>query len=204
MTFKLPSLPYEYDALEPYLDARTLEIHYTKHHQAYADAFNKALENYQALQTKEVSDILADLHGVPEQIRLAVRNFGGGYYNHSLFWLYMKKNGGGSPRGMIADEIKKTFGSFEAFKEQFSQTARTVFGSGWAWLVFNKNGALAIVPSFNQDTPISQGLRPLLCIDVWEHAYYLKYQNRRPDYIDAWWHVVNWDFVEDVFQTYVK
>jgi superoxide dismutase, Fe-Mn family len=202
--FKLPSLPYSYDALEPYIDAKTMEIHYTKHHQAYVNALNKTLEPYPNLQKMELSAMLSDLSAIPEEIRISVRNFGGGDYNHSLFWQYMKKNGGGQPKGMLADALAKTFGSFEAFKEHMSTTARMVFGSGWAWLVLNKQGECEIMPSFNQDTPISKGIQPLLCIDVWEHAYYLKYQNRRPDYIDAWWHVINWDFVEDTFQTLKK
>ena len=202
--FVLPPLPYAYDALEPHLDARTVEIHYTKHHQAYVNGLNKALEKYPDFYKKSIEDILSDTAAIPQEIRTAVQNFGGGHYNHAFFWRCMKKAGGGQPKGKFADAIAKTFGSFDAFKEQMSASARSVFGSGWAWLVLDKQGKLIIMPTLNQDTPIAHGLRPLLCIDVWEHAYYLKFQNLRPDYVDAWWHVVNWDFVEDLFGQYSK
>src|SRR3990172_5052241 len=196
MAFELPPLPYGYDALEPYIDAETMQIHHDKHHQAYTDKLNAALEKYPDLQSKSVEELLKDLDSVPEEIRPAVRNHGGGYFNHSLFWLMMKKGGGGEPEGDLAEAIRGEFGSFAAFKEQFSTAAPTVFGSGWAWLVMDKSGELAIVTTPNQDSPVSTGQRPLLALDVWEHAYYLKYQNRRPGYIENWWQVVNWDKVE--------
>ena len=200
MSFELPPLPYGYDALEPYIDAQTMQIHHDKHHQAYTDKLNAALEKYPDLQSKSVEELLKDLDSVPEEIRPAVRNHGGGYFNHSLFWLMMKKGGGGEPEGDLAEAIRGEFGSFAAFKEQFSTAAATVFGSGWAWLVMDKSGELAIVTTPNQDSPVSTGQRPLLALDVWEHAYYLKYQNRRPEYIENWWQVVNWDQVEENFK----
>jgi len=200
MSFELPPLPYGYDALEPYIDAQTMQIHHDKHHQAYTDKLNAALEKYPDLQSKSVEELLKDLDSVPEEIRSAVRNHGGGYFNHSLFWLMMKKGGGGEPEGDLAEAIRGEFGSFAAFKEQFSTAAATVFGSGWAWLVMDKSGELAIVTTPNQDSPVSTGQRPLLALDVWEHAYYLKYQNRRPEYIENWWQVVNWDQVEENFK----
>jgi len=201
MKFTLPSLPYNYGALEPYVDALTMEIHHTKHHQAYVDNLNKALAEQPTLQNMDLEQLLTNLPNLPESVRTAVRNNGGGHYNHTFFWDIMKQHGGGAPKGILADEIKKTFGSFEQFQEKFNATAKTVFGSGWAWLVLDAQGNLAVVPTANQDCPISQGAKPLMGLDVWEHAYYLKYQNRRPDYITAWWHVVNWDHVEDSYQT---
>ena len=199
MTFELPPLPYGYDALEPYIDAQTMQIHHDKHHQAYTDKLNAALEKYPDLQAKPIEKLLKDLDSVPEEIRLAVRNHGGGYYNHSLFWEMMKKGGGGEAAGELKTKLDQDFGSFEEFKKQFSEVAATVFGSGWAWLVKDPAGKLAIVKTPNQDSPISQGQFPLLGIDVWEHAYYLKYQNRRPEYIENWWNVVNWEQVEALF-----
>ena len=199
MTFELPPLPYGYDALEPYIDAQTMQIHHDKHHQAYTDKLNAALEKYPDLQAKPIEKLLKDLDSVPEEIRLAVRNHGGGYYNHSLFWKMMKKGGGGEAAGELKTKLDQDFGSFEEFKKQFSEVAATVFGSGWAWLVKDPAGKLAIVKTPNQDSPISQGQFPLLGIDVWEHAYYLKYQNRRPEYIENWWNVVNWEQVEALF-----
>lgn len=196
--FKLPPLPYAFDALEPYIDAQTMELHYTKHHQAYLDNLNAALEKHPELQKSSIEELLSNLKAVPEDIQTAVRNHGGGYYNHSLFWDWMKK-GGGAPRCRSAQTIEKTFGSYEAFKKQFSDAAKLKFGSGWAWLSLHENGNLVITSSADQDSPLSQGLAPILGLDVWEHAYYLKYQNRRVDYIEAWWHVVNWDRVEDMF-----
>jgi len=204
MEYKLPPLPYAYDALEPYIDARTMEIHYTKHHQGYVNSLNKTLQNYPNLQTMSPDELLKELHAMPEDIRTAVRNFAGGDANHTLFWYIMKKDGGGQPRGIIADKIKKLFGSFNALQEQFNATAKTVFGSGWAWLCVDREGDLVIVLSSDQDSPLSQGLSPIFGLDVWEHAYYLKYQNRRADYITAWWHVINWDQVEENYRAAVK
>lgn len=199
--YKLPPLPYSYDALEPYIDAKTMEIHYTKHHQAYIDNLNAVLEKYPELQKKPLRLLLADLDAIPEDARMIIRNHGGGTENHTLFWHMMKPHGGGEPRGTIAQEITRVFGSFDVFKEQFSAVARGRFGSGWAWLVLDRSGKLAIVSTANQDTPLSEGMQPLLALDVWEHAYYLKYQNRRPDYITAWWQVVNWGYVEELYRS---
>ncbi len=202
--FILPPLSYNFGALEPYIDAQTMEIHHDKHHQAYVDNLNKALEGHKEVQSKTLLELLKDLHELPEDIRTAVHNNAGGHLNHSLFWLMMKKNGGGGPRGKIAEEIKKVFGNFSAFQEKFNTTAKTVFGSGWAWLIVEPNGKLAVIPSKDQDTPYSQGKMPILGLDVWEHAYYLKYQNKRPDYINAWWHVVNWEQVEENYRLVVE
>lgn len=199
--FTLSKLDYSYDALEPYIDAKTMELHYTKHHQTYIDNLNAALKEYPALQTKTLEELLTDLSAVPEAIRTTVQNNGGGHLNHSEFWLWMDKKGG-KPRGKVLDEIIKKFGSFDAFKEQFSQAAKSRFGSGWAWLSFDKEGAIVISSTANQDTPVSQGMAPILGLDVWEHAYYLKYNNRRVDYIEAWWHVVNWDHVEQLYRAH--
>lgn len=204
MEYKLPPLPYAYDALEPYIDARTMEIHYTKHHQGYVNSLNKTLQNYPNLQTMTPEELLKELHAMPEVIRTAVRNYAGGDANHTLFWRIMKKDGGGQPRGMIADAIKKLFGNFGALQEQFNTTAKTVFGSGWAWLCVDREGDLVIISSSDQDSPVSQGLSPILGLDVWEHAYYLQYQNRRPDYITAWWHVINWEQVEEYYRAIIK
>ena len=194
--FKLPPLPYAYDALEPYIDARTMEIHHDRHHAAYVANLNKAVADYPELHEKTVEDLLKDLNAVPEKIRTAVRNNGGGHYNHSLFWQMMKPGGGGEPTGELADAINAGFGNFGAFKEQFTKAAMTQFGSGWAWLVLD-GGKLKIEDTSNQDSPLSQGKPVLLGLDVWEHAYYLKNQNRRADYVTAWWNVVNWDFVSE-------
>jgi Fe-Mn family superoxide dismutase len=200
MPYELPALPYGYDALEPYIDTRTMEIHHSKHHAGYVNGLNNALADYPQLQEKTVNELLADLDAIPEAIRTAVRNSGGGHANHTLFWELMGSNAGGEPGGNIADAIKKTFGDFTSFKDVFSKAAATRFGSGWAWLVKTSDGALEVLSTPNQDTPISQGLTPILGLDVWEHAYYLKYQNRRPDYIAAWWNVVNWAAVEKNFE----
>ncbi len=204
MEYKLPPLPYAYDALEPYIDARTMEIHYTKHHQGYVNGLNKTLQNYPNLQTMTPEELLKELHAMPEVIRMAVRNYAGGDANHTLFWRIMKKDGGGQPRGMVADAIKKLFGNFGALQEQFNTVAKTVFGSGWAWLCIDREGGLVITSTSNQDSPLSQGLSPILGLDVWEHAYYLKYQNKRPDYITAWWHVINWEQVEEYYRAIIK
>ncbi|WP_066192951.1 MULTISPECIES: superoxide dismutase SodA [Gracilibacillus] len=197
--FTLPELPYGYDALEPHIDKETMNIHHTKHHNTYVTKLNAALEGQDDLASKSIEDILADLNAVPENIRTAVRNNGGGHANHSLFWTLLSPNGGGEPSGEVAEAINSTFGSFDKFKEEFAAAATGRFGSGWAWLVVN-NGKLEIVSTPNQDTPISDGKAPILGLDVWEHAYYLKYQNKRPDYIAAFWNVVNWDKVEELYQ----
>ncbi len=202
--YTLPPLGYSFDALEPYIDAKTMEIHYTKHHQAYVDNLCKALDQYPELYKKDLLSLLTNLNEVPEPIRVAVRNNGGGHINHSFFWLLLKKNGVGKPKGALLEELIKKFGSFDQFKEQFATAAKSRFGSGWAWLSFNSEGELQISSTENQDTPISKGWVPICGLDVWEHAYYLKYQNRRPDYIAAWWHVINWDFVEDTYQACLK
>ena len=195
MAFELPSLPYPEDALEPHIDARTMSIHHDKHHAAYTNNLNSALEGQADLAGKSIEALLGDLNAVPEAIRTAVRNNGGGYANHNLFWEIMGPGGGGEPSGDLAAAIADAFGSFTAFKEQFAKAATTRFGSGWAWLYVGQDGKLAIGSTPNQDTPLMEGNTPILGLDVWEHAYYLNYQNRRPDYIAAWWNVVNWDAV---------
>jgi Fe-Mn family superoxide dismutase len=195
MAFELPPLLYAHNALEPHLDGRTMEIHHGKHHQGYVNNLNKALEGHSNLQGKSVEELISNLDAVPENIRTAVRNNGGGHANHSLFWPIMSPSGGGAPGGDLGAAIASAFGSFDSFKEQFGQAAATRFGSGWAWLCVNKNGGLEVTSTPNQDNPLSVGLTPILGLDVWEHAYYLNYQNRRPDYITAWWNVVNWDQV---------
>ena len=192
--YKLPPLPYSYGALEPYIDARTMEIHHDKHHATYVKNLNAAVGAHSDLAQKTPEELLRDLDSIPEDIRKAVRNNGGGDYNHTLFWQMMKPNGGGEPKGALADAVTKTFGNFASFKEKFSKEAGAVFGSGWAWLILDGK-ELKITSTPNQDSPISSGKMPLLGIDVWEHAYYLKRQNRRPEYVEAWWNVVNWDFV---------
>ncbi len=197
-THVLPPLPYAFDALEPYIDAKTMEIHHDKHHGAYVTNLNKALEGNADLQKLSVEQLIAQIDRVPENIRTAVRNNGGGHANHSLFWKIMKKGGGGEPKGELADAIKSTFGSFADFKTKFNQAATTRFGSGWAWLFF-KDGKLTLESLPNQDNPLMSGGKPVMGLDVWEHAYYLKYQNRRPEYIEAWWNVVNWDEITKNF-----
>lgn len=196
MPFELPELPYSYDALEPHIDARTMEIHHTKHHQAYLDKLNAALEGQEELAELPVEAILADLDAVPEKIRTAVRNHGGGHANHSLFWTIMSPHAGGQPKGELAKAITKTFKSFSDFQKEFTVAATGQFGSGWAWLVVD-GSKLKIMSTPNQDSPISEAKLPILGLDVWEHAYYLKYQNKRPDYITAWWNVVNWEQVAE-------
>lgn len=198
MLFTVPPLPYASDALEPYIDKMTMEIHHDKHHGAYVTNLNKALESAPDLANKTIEELLANNCGVvPENIRTAVRNNGGGHINHSMFWKILKA-GGGQPVGNVAQAINSTFGSFDSFKEKFNQAAATRFGSGWAWLV-KSGGKLDIYSTANQDSPVMEGKYPVMGLDVWEHAYYLKYQNRRPDYIAAWWNVVNWPEVEDRF-----
>jgi Fe-Mn family superoxide dismutase len=198
MAYELPKLPYAYDALEPHVDARTMEIHYTKHHQAYVDNLNKAIKGTD-LEKKTVEDLISDLNAVPENIRTVVRNNGGGHANHSFFWKIMGPKAGGEPKGKLADDIKSAFGSFDQFKEKLSAAAVGRFGSGWAWLIKKKNGGLEIISTPNQDSPLMDGNTPILGVDVWEHAYYLKYQNRRADYLKAWWDVVNWDAIADKY-----
>jgi len=192
--FTLPPLPYAYDALEPYIDERTMQIHHDKHHAAYVANLNKAVAEFPEVGNQPIEDLLKDLNAVPEKIRAAVRNQGGGHYNHSLFWQTLKKDGG-EPTGALAAAIDKSFGSLTAFKEDWTKTALAQFGSGWAWLVVDADKKLVVEPSANQYSPVSHNQQPLLGIDVWEHAYYLKYQNRRPEYVAAFFHAINWDFV---------
>ncbi|MGH2592528.1 MAG: superoxide dismutase [Anaerolineae bacterium] len=195
MAHELPPLPYDYDALEPHIDEQTMRIHHDKHHAAYVTNLNKALESAPDLQGKSIADLLMNLNGVPENIRGAVNNNGGGHYNHTMFWSIMSAEGGGEPSGELADAIQSAFGDFATFKEKLANAGMTRFGSGWAWLVLDKDGQLAITSTPNQDCPISAGQQPILGVDVWEHAYYLKYQNRRAEYLAAWWNVVNWNEV---------
>lgn len=195
MAFELPPLPYASNALEPHIDQQTMEIHHGKHHNAYVTNLNKALEGQADLQNKSLEELLTSLNSLPSNIQTAVRNNGGGHWNHSLFWQIMSPNGGGAPSGDLANAINSAFGSFDAFKEQFAAAAAGRFGSGWAWLVVAPDGSLSITSTPNQDNPLMEGKTAILGLDVWEHAYYLKYQNRRPDYISAWWNVVNWEEV---------
>jgi superoxide dismutase, Fe-Mn family len=194
MAFELPQLPYAYDALEPHIDKETMNIHHTKHHNTYVTNLNNALQGNDELLAKSVEEVIANLDAVPEAARTAVRNNGGGHANHSLFWQILAPNGGGAPSGELADAINNKFGSFESFKEEFAKAATTRFGSGWAWLSVS-NGELEVSSTPNQDSPLMEGKTPILGLDVWEHAYYLNYQNRRPDYISSFWNVVNWDEV---------
>jgi Fe-Mn family superoxide dismutase len=198
MAFELPTLPYSYDALEPYIDARTMEIHHTKHHQTYITNLNAAVEKTPEIQGKSLEQLLGDLNAAPEAVRMVVRNHGGGTFNHNLFWEIMAPKAGGMPSGELARAIDAAFGSFDAFKDEFTKSANGRFGSGWAWLVKKANG-LSVVSTANQDSPLSEGLTPILGIDVWEHAYYLNYQNRRADYVSAWWNVINWEAVAGKF-----
>lgn len=195
MPFELPNLPYDHSALEPHIDARTMEIHHGKHHAAYTTNLNAALEKHPKLSGKTIEELLSDLDAIPEDIRGAVRNNGGGFNNHNLFWTVMAPNAGGQPQGALATAIEAAFGEFASFKDTFAQAAATRFGSGWAWLNVKSDGGLTVTSTPNQDTPISEGVTPILGLDVWEHAYYLNYQNRRPDYVKAWWNVVNWEEV---------
>ena len=198
MTHILPPLPYAFDALEPYVDAKTMEIHHDKHHGGYVNNLNKALEGHPELQNLPVEELLERIGNVPEAVRTAVRNNGGGHMNHSMFWKIMKKGGGGEPSGDLAGAIKSTFGNFGDFKKTFTQAATSRFGSGWAWLLI-RGGKLAVESTPNQDNPVIDGGKAIFGLDVWEHAYYLKYQNRRPEYIEAWWNTVNWAQVADNF-----
>lgn len=193
--FKLPELGYPYDALEPHIDARTMEIHHGKHHAAYTNNLNAVLEKHPELHGKEAEELLRELDGVPEDIRTAVRNNGGGFVNHTLFWEIMAPGGSRAPGGALAEAMDQSFGSFASFKDTLSKAAAGQFGSGWGWLVLDGAGKLVVLSTPNQDSPLMNGQTPILGIDVWEHAYYLKYQNRRADYIAAWWNVVNWDVV---------
>ena len=199
MTFELPKLPYAADALEPYIDAQTMTLHHDKHHQTYVTNLNGAIEKHPELADKSLEDLLMDLNAIPEDIRMVVRNHGGGTWNHSMFWEIMGPNAGGAPSGELAQAIDSAFGSFDSFKADFEKAANGRFGSGWAWLV-KKGSGLAIVSTANQDNPLSDGATPILGIDVWEHAYYLKYQNRRAEYVTNWWNVVNWDAVAARFK----
>jgi Fe-Mn family superoxide dismutase len=199
MAHEVPALPYDYTALEPHIDEQTMRIHHDKHHAAYVTNLNAALEKHPDLQGKSIEDLLKGINSIPEEIRTAVRNNGGGHANHTMFWEIMGPNGGGAPTGAIGDAITSTFGSFDSFKEQMNKAGATRFGSGWAWLV-ESGGKLVVESSANQDSPIMEGKTPIIGIDVWEHAYYLKYQNKRPDYLAAWWNVINWDAVNKRFR----
>lgn len=200
MPFELPPLPYDYAALEPTIDEATMKLHHDKHHATYVTNLNGAIEKHAELGSKTLDDLLKNLDAVPEDVRAVVKNNGGGHSNHTMFWTIMKPGGGGEPQGNIAEQIKADFGDFETFKKQFNETTAKQFGSGWGWLIF-KGGKLAIVTTSNQDTPLSTGSFPILGNDVWEHAYYLKYQNKRPEYLSNWWNVINWDEVNNRFET---
>ena len=202
MAHELPPLPYDYTALEPYIDEKTMHLHHDGHHGAYVKNLNTALEKYANLQSKSPEELLRDLNAIPEDIRTTVRNNGGGHVNHSMFWKIMKPKGGGDPSGPIGGVIKKTFGNFKDFQTKFSDAGTKVFGSGWVWLAGKSSGEVQIVTTPNQDNPISQGLFPIFGNDVWEHAYYLKYNNRRPEYLQAWWNVVNWDEINKRFEMF--
>jgi superoxide dismutase, Fe-Mn family len=195
MAYELPPLPYDYSALEPYIDTQTMQLHRDKHHQAYVTNANNALQGHDQLAAMSVDDLLRNINQVPENIRTALRNNAGGHSNHSMFWTIMKPNGGGEPTGELASAIQQAFGSFDAFKSAFNDAGTKRFGSGWAWLVLDSSGKLQVISTANQDSPLMDGLYPVMGNDVWEHAYYLKYQNRRPEYLNAWWNVVNWDEV---------
>ncbi|WP_126425344.1 superoxide dismutase [Brevibacillus marinus] len=199
MAHQLPPLPYAFDALEPHIDAQTMEIHHDRHHATYVNNLNAVLEGHADLQAKSVEELISNLDAVPEAIRTAVRNNGGGHANHTLFWEILSPNGGGAPSGALADAINAAFGSFDNFKAEFTKAATGRFGSGWAWLVVD-NGKLAVTSTPNQDSPLMEGKTPILGLDVWEHAYYLKYQNKRPDYINAFWNIVNWDEVSKRYE----
>jgi superoxide dismutase, Fe-Mn family len=195
MAFELPDLPYAFDALEPYIDTMTMQIHHDKHHATYVNNLNAAIEKHPNLSGKSLEELLGDLNAIPEDIRMVVRNHGGGTYNHNLFWVFMSPKGGGEPKGALAQAIDAAFGNYTTFKENFEKAANTRFGSGWGWLVAKRDGTLAVTSTANQDSPLIEGQTPILGVDVWEHAYYLKYQNRRPEYVSNWWNVVNWEEV---------
>lgn len=201
MAHVLAPLPYAYDALEPHFDALTMEIHHSRHHQAYVNNLNAALEKHPELADKSIEELVKNLNDVPEDIRTAVRNNGGGHLNHSLFWEILTPGGSSEPVGALKEAIVSTFGSFESFKEKFAQAAATRFGSGWAWLVVNSNGSLEVISSANQDNPTTDGHKVVFGLDVWEHAYYLKFQNKRPDYVSTWWNVINWTIADEKFQS---
>ena len=200
MAFELPPLPYDYSALEPYIDEQTMHLHHDKHHQAYVTNLNNALQGQSQFENLPIEELIRRINEVPETIRTAVRNNGGGHLNHSMFWQIMKPNGGGEPTGPLASAVTSTFGSFDNFKTQFNDAGVKRFGSGWAWLVMDRAGALSVISTANQDSPLMDGMLPIMGNDVWEHAYYLKYQNRRPDYLAAWWNVVNWDEIARRYQ----
>jgi Fe-Mn family superoxide dismutase len=200
MAFELPPLPYDYNALEPYIDTQTMQLHHDKHHQAYVTNANNALQGQDQLASMSVDDLLRNINQVPESIRTALRNNAGGHSNHTMFWNIMKPNGGGQPTGDLANAIQQTFGSFDAFKTAFNDAGTKRFGSGWVWLVLDSSGKLQVISTANQDSPLMDGLYPVMGNDVWEHAYYLKYQNRRPEYLNAWWNVVNWDEITRRYQ----
>ncbi|GAC1447771.1 MAG: superoxide dismutase [Ktedonobacterales bacterium] len=200
MAFEVPALPYDYAALEPYIDEQTMHLHHDKHHQAYVNNLNAALEGQSQLASLSIEELMQRINEVPENIRAAVRNNGGGHINHSMYWQIMKPNGGGQPSGELGNAINSTFGSFDQFKAAFNDAGTKRFGSGWAWLVADQSGKLQVISTANQDSPLMDGLRPIMGNDVWEHAYYLKYQNRRPDYLNAWWNVVNWEEIEKRYQ----
>lgn len=200
MSFQMIPLQYAYDALEPYIDAQTVELHYSKHHQAYLNNLNSALEKHPQLANLTIEKLLSDLNQVPEDVRTVVRNNGGGYYNHNIYWAIMKPNGGGEPTGRLAEAIRSTFGSFQSMKEQVEKAGMGRFGSGWAWLSKRGNGDLVIHSTPNQDTPLAEGMVPVIGVDVWEHAYYLKYQNRRAEYLTNWWNLINWEEADRRYQ----
>lgn len=197
-------LAYSFDALEPYIDKKTLNIHFGKHYQGYIDNLNRVLQNAVDQQTMTLDQLLTHLRSLPVSLQTGVRNFGGGVYNHALFWQVMAPQGGGQPAGLLAERIEQTFGAFDAFQKQMSDTAKTLFGSGWAWLCTDEHGSLSIIQTHDQECPLTDGHYPLMCIDVWEHAYYLHYQNRRGDFVDAWWHVANWPFIQARYEEHVK
>ena len=201
MAYELPPLPYDYSALEPHIDTQTMQLHHDKHHAAYVNNLNAALQSHTQFASLSIDELVRRINEVPESARAAVRNNGGGHYNHSMFWQIMGPNGGGQPSGELASAIQETFGSFEQFKAAFNDAGVKRFGSGWTWLVLDRNGKLSVMSTANQDSPLTEGHYPVMGNDVWEHAYYLKYQNRRPDYLNAWWNVVNWD---EVAKRYAK